>query len=128
MAEKLSKADMFRKNRNKDGRPRLSFTQKKDYKVSVKFAADEYYALIEKARKAGTTISALVRVALQECDIKERLGSSHLKIILQLTGMANNLNQIARRANAAGYLSAKKDTETLAKSIDELIKSIENDG
>ena len=128
MAEKLSKADMFRKNRNKDGRPRLSFTQKKDYKVSVKFAADEYYALIEKARKAGTTISALVRAALQECDIKERLGSSHLKIILQLTGMANNLNQIARRANAAGYLSAKKDTETLAKSIDELIKSIENDG
>ncbi len=128
MAEKLSKADMLRKNRNKDGRPRLSFTQKKDYKVSVKFAADEYYALIEKARKAGTTISALVRAALQECDIKERLGSSHLKIILQLTGMANNLNQIARRANAAGYLSAKKDTETLAKSIDELIKSIENDG
>ena len=127
MAEKLSKADMLRKNRNKDGRPRLSFTQKKDYKVSVKFAADEYYALIEKARKAGTTISALVRAALQECDIKERLGSSHLKIILQLTGMANNLNQIARRANAAGYLSAKKDTETLAKSIDELIKSIEND-
>lgn len=128
MVEKLSRAEQLRKNRNKEGRPRLSFTEKKDYKVSVKFASDEYYSLREKARKAGSTISEFVRSALNRCEVKERVGASHLKMILQLTGMANNLNQIARRANAAGYLSAKRDSETLAKSIDELIKSIENDG
>lgn len=128
MAEKLSRAEQLRKNRNKEGRPRLSFTQKKDYKVSVKFASEEYYSLREKARKAGSTISEFVRNALHSCEVKERLGASHLKIVLQLTGMANNLNQISRRANAAGYLSAKRDFEALAKSIDKLIKSIENDG
>ena len=128
MAEKLSRAELLRKNRNKNGRPRLSFIEKKDYKICIKLASGEYYSLQEKARNAGSTISEFVRSALRSCEVKERIGTSHLKLILQLTGMANNLNQIARRANAAGYVSAKRDSETLAKSIDELIKSIENDG
>lgn len=52
MAEKLSRAELLRKNRNKEGRPRLSFTQKKDYKVSVKFASEEYYSLRKKSPKS----------------------------------------------------------------------------
>lgn len=128
MANKLSRAELLRKNRNKEGRPKLSFARKKDYKVTVKFSGDEYYALREKVRIAGTTVSAFVRTALQKSEVKERLNASHLNLILQLTGMANNLNQIARKANAAGYHSAQKESEALAKSIDNLIKSIENDG
>ena len=42
--------------------------------------------------------------------------------------MANNLNQIARKANSAGYMKAKMESETLAESIDNIIKSIEYDG
>ncbi|MCP3894087.1 MAG: MobC family plasmid mobilization relaxosome protein [Bacteroides sp.] len=128
MANKLSRAELLRKNRNKEGRPKLSFAQKKDYKVTVKFSGDEYYTLREKVRMAGTTMSEFIRTAVQKSEVKERLNASHLNLILQLTGMANNLNQIARKANAAGYLSAQRDSETLARSIDNLIKSIENDG
>lgn len=128
MADKLSRAELLRRNRNKDGRPKISFAHKKDFKVTVKFSGDEYYSLREKVRIAGSTMSEYVRTALQNSEVKERLNASHLNHILQLTGMANNLNQIARKANAAGYLFAKRDAEALAKSIDNLIKSIENDG
>lgn len=128
MTDKLSPAEALRKNRNINGRPKMSATEKKRYKVTVKFATAEYYSLKSKAKEAGMTISLFVRNALQQCEVKQRLSATHLKHILQLIGMANNLNQIAKRANAAGYSTAKTEAETLAKSIDNIINSIENDG
>lgn len=116
------------KNRNVNGRPKLSATEKKGYKVTVKFATAEYYSLKAKAKEAGMTISLFVRNALQQCEVRQRLSAAHLKHILQLTGMANNLNQIAKKANTYGYLAAEAESETLAKEIDNVIKSIENDG
>ncbi|MEG2127494.1 MAG: plasmid mobilization relaxosome protein MobC [Bacteroides sp.] len=116
------------KNRNENGRPKLATTDIRKYRIEVRFATAEYYALKAKAKAAGATISEFIRTALQNCTVKERLRPQHLKHILQLTGMANNLNQIAKRANAAGYTSASTDSERLAKEIDNVIKSIENDG
>lgn len=116
------------KNRNVNGRPKLSATDKKGYKVTVKFATAEYYSLKAKAKEAGMTISLFVRNALQQCEVRQRLSDTHLKHILQLTGMANNLNQIAKKANIHGYSAAGTESEILAEEIDNVIKSIENDG
>lgn len=116
------------KNRNENGRPKLSATEVRKYRIEVRFATAEYYALKAKAKVAGVTISEFIRTAIKNCTVKERLHPQHLKHILQLTGMANNLNQIARRANQAGYISAGADSERLARDIDQVIKSIENDG
>lgn len=115
------------KNRNINGRPKLSATKKKRYKVTVKFATEEYYSLKAKAKETGMTISLLVRSTLQQCEVKQRLSATHLKYILQLTGMANNLNQIAKQANTYGYPAVGAESETLAKEIDYIIKLIEND-
>ena len=115
------------KNRNVNGRPKKSATEKKRYKVTVKFATAEYYSLKAKAKEAGMNLSQIIRNAIQNCAIKERLKPSHLRHIVQLTGMANNLNQVAKRANAAGYLAAKNESEALAKSIDNIIRQIEDD-
>lgn len=116
------------KNRNTDGRPKLPSTEVRKYRIEVRFATAEYFSLKAKAKAAGATISEFIRTALHSCTVKERLRPQHLKHILQLTGMANNLNQIARRANAVGYTSASTDSERIAKEIDNVIKSIENDG
>lgn len=116
------------KNRNNDGRPKLSTTEKKGYKVTVKFATVEYYSLKTKAKEAGMTIIHFVREALWRCEVKQRLSGIHLNYIRQLTGMANNLNQIAHKANVAGYASARTESEALATRVDNVIKLIENDG
>lgn len=116
------------KNRNINGRPKLSATEKKGYKVSVKFATAEYYSLKAKAKEASMTISLFVREAIQHCEVKQRLSSNLLNYIRQLTGMANNLNQIAHKANAGGYANTRSEYLTLAVRVDNLINSIENDG
>lgn len=115
------------KNRNINGRPKKSATEKMGKKITVKITTVEFYSLRSKAKEAGMNVSQLARSALQNCNVKERLKSTHLRLITQLTGMANNLNQIAKRANQAGYLVAKSESETLARAIDNIINEIEND-
>ena len=116
------------KNRNNDGRPKLSTTEKKGYKGTVKVATIEYYSLKTKAKEAGMTISRFVREALQGCEVKQRQSGIQLNYIRQLTDMANNLNQIAHKANAGGYVSAGMEAEALASRVDNVIKLLENDG
>lgn len=116
------------KNRNNDGRPKLSATEKKGYKITVKFATAEYYSLKGKAKGAGMNLSLFIRTALQGSEVRERFSAKHLRHILQLTGMANNLNQIARKANAGGYTNARSEYLNLAIRIDNLLTTMENDG
>ena len=51
MINKLSPAEILRKNRNKDGRPKLPASQKKYYKITVKLATAEYS--YRKAKEMG---------------------------------------------------------------------------
>lgn len=106
----------------------MAATKQKNYIANVRFDIDEYTDLTTNARKAKMSVSQFIRTSVKNCTIKERLTATHLQLITKLTGMANNLNQIAKRANQAGYIMAKNESETLAKSIDNVIKSIENDG
>jgi hypothetical protein len=47
--------------------------------------------------------------------------------IRKLSGMGNNLNQIARKANAEGYTNARSEYFYLADKIDNVINTIEDD-
>lgn len=116
------------KNRNNDGRPKLPLIEKKSYKITVKFATEEYYSLKAKAREAGVSLSLYVRNAIENSSVKQRLNTTHLEYIRSLTGMANNLNQIAHKANMGGYSNVRGEYLTLAVRVDNLINSIENDG
>lgn len=128
MTKNNLRAEALRKNRNNDGRPKLPLTEKKGYKVTVKFATAEYYSLKAKAKEAGMNLSLFIRNALQGAEVRERFSAEHLRYILQLTGMANNLNQIARKANAGGYTNARSEYLHLAMRIDNLLTTMENDG
>ena len=115
------------KNRNNNGRPKKATMEKKSYRVTVKLAPPEYYALRNKASKAGHNVSEMVRQSIANCIVKERLGKEHLDLILQLTAMGNNLNQLAKKANQAGLFGLQRECERLLNEIDELIKFIAND-
>ncbi len=51
------------KNRNNEGRPPMAATEKRKYKITVRFATKEYFLLKEKARRAGVTLSEYLRRA-----------------------------------------------------------------
>lgn len=47
-----------------------------------------------------------------------------MTLLRQLAGMANNLNQLARKANSAGYVQAAAECIALIEKIDTLIDQI----
>jgi hypothetical protein len=109
-------------NRRKGGRPRKELGVKKDYRINTKMETKEYYLLLAKVKKAGTTISEFVRSAINNGYIKERLSVEQADHIRKLCGMANNLNQLAYQANVQGYSSIANRCILLADEIDTTIK------
>ena len=112
------------KNRNRNGRPTKRIAEKKRYKISLKMATEEYYSLKSKARLAGISLSEYIRSVIRKSVVKQRLSPEHLNYIRQLSGMANNINQIARKANAAGYAETHRDNKNMIDRLDNILEKI----
>lgn len=115
------------KNRNKNGRPTKEPAEKKGYKVTLKMNTEEYFSLKAKAKSARITRSEYIRRCIRSSVVKQRLSSELMSYIRQLCGMANNVNQIAHKANAAGYTEAYSDCLAMNERLDNIIKQIEDD-
>ena len=112
------------KNQNRNGRPTKSAAEKKGYRVSLKMATEEYYSAKSKARLAGVTMSEYVRQAIRKSEVKQRLSPEDMGYIRQIAGMANNFNQIARKANAAGYAEAAGEWGNRIDLLDNALKKM----
>ena len=115
------------KNRNTSGRPTKEPAEKKDYKVTIKMASYEYGSLKAKAFEANINQSEYIRQCIQASMVKQRITPELMNHIRQLSGMANNLNQIAHKANAAGYTGVHKHCLFLIGKLDDVINKIEDD-
>lgn len=110
------------------GRPTKELGEKRSYMLSIKLDTREYYSLKAKARSAGISRSEYVRQCIAKSIIRTRLTAELNDYIRKLSGMGNNLNQIARRANTEGYTNARQEYFYLADKIDKVIEMIEDDG
>ncbi len=113
-----------RERANKGGRPVKGVTEKLKYRITVKMATEDYYLLKSKAKSAGISASEFIRGCVTNGGVKERLSKEHGDLIRKLCGMANNLNQLARKANAEGYASVFLPCRTLMIEIDNLVNRI----
>lgn len=109
---------------NKGGRPVKGAAEKLKYRITVKMATEDYYLLKSKAKSAGVSASEFIRGCIKNGGVKERLTKEHCDYIRKLCGMANNLNQLARKANAEGYASVFIPCRTLMIEIDNLVNKI----
>lgn len=110
------------------GRPTKKLGEKRGYMVTVKLDTQEYISLKAKAAALSISRSEFIRRSMAGSVIRERLTPELHDYIRKLSGMGNNLNQIARKANAGGYANARTEYLYLADKIDNLIEMIENDG
>ena len=113
-----------RKRANKGGRPVKAAAEKLKYRITVKMATGDYYLLESKAKAAGVSASEFIRGCITDGGVKERLSKEHGDLIRKLCGMANNLNQLARKANAEGYASVFMPCRTLMMEMDNLVNRI----
>jgi hypothetical protein len=113
------------KNQNKNGRPKKDEADRKKYKLTVKMETKEYFSFKAKVRSAGLTQSEYIRRCIVKSEVKQRLTSEHLGYIRQLAGMANNINQIAHKANVAGYVEVHEVNKNMIVRLDNIVKQIE---
>lgn len=109
------------KKRNKGGRPKKGATEKLKYRVAVKLAAADYFRLLTQAHEAGVSPSEYMRECFRNGHVKGRVSEEHAGHIRQLCGMANNLNQLAHKANAGGFSEVRWDCKVAVARIHELI-------
>ena len=73
-----------------------------------------------KSRKAGLNESEFLRSCIKGYKIKEQPTKEIREFIKQISGIANNINQIAIRVNVRGYIQ-KEELEYLRNTINQFI-------
>lgn len=116
------------KRDKKGGRPRKAAAEKLNYKLTVKLCTKDYFSLKAKAGTAGMRPTEFARAAIAGSRITPRFTVQQAGWIRDLSGMCNNLNQLARQSNAGGLPQLLKANVALGMEITKVIKLIRNDG
>ena len=115
---------MIKTEYKKGGRPTKGAAEKKKYRITVKLNTQDYYMLKGKAKNAGISMSEFVRKVLNKGHVIERLTIEQADFIRKLCGMANNLNQLAHRANVEGFHTIAPFHKIIISKIDEILNRI----
>lgn len=96
------------------------------YSIKKQFYVDqkEDDLLKLKSKKSGLSESEFLRSCIKGYKIKEQPTDEIREFIKQITGIANNINQIARVANITRYVQ-DKDLEYVKNKITEFILDFE---
>lgn len=92
---------------SKMGRP-IKEKGKLSTSINLKLTEENYKSVKEKAGKLGMRATQYAReMTLKGC-VKSRFTLEELDLMRKVSGMANNLNQIAKKANQEGFENASK--------------------
>ena len=123
-SNQIKETSMIKTEYKKGGRPTKGAAEKKKYRITVKLTTEDYYTLKGKAKSAGISMSEFVRKVLEKGNVIERLTVEQADFIRKLCGMANNLNQLAHRANAEGFYTIAPFHKIIISKIDEILNLI----
>ena len=110
--------------KNKGGRPTKTLSEKRKYQVLLLLNTMEYYTLLGKAREASVTRTEFLRRLITKAEVKARIKPEEMQLIRTVSGMANNLNQIAHRLNSFDISTLNEDLNALKVLFHELIKRL----
>ena len=105
------------------GRPQVSTLKRLTKSVTVKFSKPDYEKLRHRSKNANRTLAEYIRDAAFDARIIAKHSTEDASIIRNLTGMANNLNQLTKLSHQTGFYRTKNIVmEVLGK-----LKSIMSD-
>ena len=114
--------------RNKSGgRPAKNRVNKYQKVVSTKLTELQFYAIRKRAGEAGLHVSEYVRQAIVSAQVTPRLNRQDADTLRKLAGEANNINQLAHRANAGGFALVAVELVKLKNRIVEIISHLSDD-
>lgn len=95
---------------------------KKSNILVVRLTDTERILIAGKAKEAGMKVSEWFRMAAKKARVIARLSPADVAILRVLTGLANNLNQIARLAHKEGLLSVQRKCREGLDEINETLR------
>ena len=109
-----------------DGRKKYH-SDLKEYKISFKLSEADYRKLEKDAKQSGVDRSKYLRALVQGANgIDKEFPIDRANLIRQITGIATNVNQIARYANSQGaiYFSEMDKLQVLLQEIKRLLEEV----
>ncbi len=105
------------------GRPQVSTLKRLTKSVTVKFSKPDYEMLRRRSKNANRKLAEYIRESAFEARIVAKHSAEDSAIIRNLTGMANNLNQLTKLSHQTGFYR----TKNVVMELLEKLKSIMND-
>ena len=114
----------YQENRNKGGRPKAVKGKARTKTISTRLTLAEWKTVMKRINDAGRKPSHFLRELLLHGKVEAARTQEDRQQIRMLEGGCNNLNQLARKANAEGYASVFLPCRTLMIEIDNLVNRI----
>jgi len=121
--EQMKSTGQERKSRG--GRPKLKV--KRDKVLRIRMSATELFLIRSKAREARMHVSTWIRRAARSARIAPRWSPEQVQLLRMLSGIANNLNQLAKQANSGRLLFIAQKCDAILGEIDQTLKYLNRD-
>ena len=104
----------------KRGRP-IKEKEKLSTSINLKLTEEDFKKIKERAEKLGMKATQYAREMTLKGDVKSRFTLEELDLMRKLAGIANNMNQLARKANQVGYIKEAAEIMIATRLIKQLL-------
>jgi hypothetical protein len=112
------------KPKNKGGRP--TKTQKRENKMSFNATLSEKTLILSKAQRSGLRLADYLRDIALKGKVRNVATPEELQQYRELTGIANNLNQLTKEAHKQNMAYVLPKILTAISAINKTLKSLDN--
>lgn len=102
------------------GRPKKE-KEKLSCSINLKLTEKDFNSVKQKAGKLGMKATRYAREMVLKGSVRLRFTLEDLDLMRKLSGMANNLNQIARQANKSGFSNTAMEVILIMNQIKKLL-------
>ena len=95
-------------------------------RISLRLDSAEYAHLKRLATDTGLKMEPVLRSLIVGAELRPRPPDELPELLRQLSGMATNINQIAKVANASGYVR-KEEIQSIVEMQREIWKLVKNE-
>lgn len=99
--------------------------QPRNKRLSLRLNAEEYASLKQLSESTGLKMEPTVRSLIMGVTLKPRPPDEYRELLRELSAIGNNVNQIAKAANAKGYAS-KEDVAQITEMQKQLWLKVKN--
>ena len=103
------------------GRPQVSTLKRLTKSVTVKFSKPDYEMLRRRSKNANRSLAEYIRESAFDARIVAKHSAEDAAVIRNLTGMANNLNQLTKLSHQTGFYRTKNVVMELLAKLKEVL-------